>query len=163
MSCSRAVRIVLAKLVSRGPTVLALEDLHWSDPTSLRLTAELGLLASDGALLVLATRRPDPDPGVGELESALGEGLRRRVRVLDLAPIQRSDERALARSLLGGGVSDEVLEAVCEGADGNPLFLEERVASLLDTGALYQDGVDWRLGRDNKAPVPEALERLIRP
>ena len=71
-----AVRSLLAKLVSRGPTVLALEDLHWSDPTSLRLTAELASLASDGPLLVLATRRPEPDPGVGELEAALGKGTR---------------------------------------------------------------------------------------
>ena len=157
-----AVRSLLAGLVSRGPTVLALEDLHWSDPTSLRLTAELASLASNGPLLVLVTRRPEPDPGAGELEAALGEGLGRPVRVLELAPIQWPDERALARSLVGGDISDEVLEAVCEGVDGNPLFLEERVASLLDTGTLRRDAGVWRLGRDGTAPVPEALERLIR-
>ena len=67
-----AVRSLLAKLVSHGPTVLALEDLHWSDPTSLRLTAELASLASSGPLLLVVTRRPEPDPGVGELEAAFG-------------------------------------------------------------------------------------------
>ena len=36
-----AVRAVVARLISRGPTVLVLEDLHWADPTSLRLTEEL--------------------------------------------------------------------------------------------------------------------------
>ena len=66
-----AVRSLLAKLVSRGPTVLALEDLHWSDPTSLRLTAELASLAANGPLLVLVTRRPELDPGVGDMEAAL--------------------------------------------------------------------------------------------
>ena len=157
-----AVRLFMANLVSRGPTVLALEDLHWSDPTSLRLTAELASLASNGPLLVLATRRPEPDPGVGELEAAFSQGLGRRGRVLELVPIQRPDERALARSLVGGDISDEVLDAICEGVDGNPLFLEERVASLLDTGVLQRGAGVWRLGRDGTAPVPEALERLIR-
>ena len=136
--------------------------MHWSDPTSLRLTADLGSLASDGPLLVLVTRRPEPDPGVGELEAGLRQGLGRAARVLDLAPIQAPDERALARSLLGGAVDHDVLEGVCEGADGNPLFLEERVASLLDTGLLHRDGPAWRLGHDGRAPLPEALERLIR-
>ena len=75
-----AVRSLLAKLVSRGPTVLALEDLHWSDPTSLRLTAELASLASSGPLLILGTRRPEPDPGAGELEAALSRGIGRPVR-----------------------------------------------------------------------------------
>jgi predicted ATPase len=46
--------------------------------------------------------------------------------------------------------------------DGNPLFLEERVASLLDTGALHRDPGGWRLALESTVPVPEALERLIR-
>jgi class 3 adenylate cyclase len=157
-----AVRSLLSKFVSRGPTVLAIEDLHWSDPTSLRLTAELASLGCSDPLLVLVTRRPEPDPGVGELEAALGQSLGRRVRLLDLVALQRPDERALARLLLGGDVSVDVLEAVCEGADGNPLFLEERVASLLDTGVLQRDVAGWQLRPDSKAPLPDALERLIR-
>ncbi len=51
---------------------------------------------------------------------------------------------------------------VCSGVDGNPLFLEERLASLLDTGALGRHGNTWRLGESDPAPVPEALERLVR-
>ena len=46
--------------------------------------------------------------------------------------------------------------------DGNPLFLEERLASLLDTGALERDDTGWRLASANANAVPEVLERLIR-
>ena len=76
-------------------------------------------------------------------------------------PIPKSAELALARSLLGGEVGHEVLEAVCDGVDGNPLFLEERVASMLDT-VVHRDGAGWRLGAGAPARVPEALERLVR-
>ena len=99
-----AVRSVLARLIEHGPTVLALEDLHWSDPTSLRLTGELATLAVSGPLLVLATRRPEPDPGVGELEAELAADPARAFRVLQLVPLHEGAERALARSLLGGTV-----------------------------------------------------------
>ena len=157
-----AVRSVLARLLERGPTVLAMEDLHWCDPTSLRLTAELATLALTGPLLVLLTRRPEPDPGVGELEADLAANAASPLRRVELAPVQRSDERALARSLLGGSVDDAVVEAACEGADGNPLFLEERLASLVDSGALSRDATGWRFGEPEAAPLPEALERLIR-
>ena len=58
--------------------------------------------------------------------------------------------------------TDEVLEAVCQGVDGNPLFLEERLASLLDTGALERDDAGWRLASADANAVPEVLERLIR-
>ena len=85
----QAVRSVLARLIEHGPTVLALEDLHWSDPTSLRLTGELATLASSGPLLVLATRRPEPDPGVGELEAELAADPARPFQVLQLVPIQQ--------------------------------------------------------------------------
>ncbi len=157
-----AVRSVLTNVLSRGPTVLALEDLHWSDPTSLRLTADLATLCASGPLLVLLTRRPEPDPGVGELETELAADPGRPLRVLQLAPIHKSEERALARSLLGGDAGDEVLDVACAGVDGNPLFLEERVASLLDTGALKRESSGWRATSDKTITVPEALERLIR-
>jgi tetratricopeptide (TPR) repeat protein len=157
-----AVRTVLTNLLSHGPTVLALEDLHWADPTSLRLTADLATLVASGPLLVLGTRRPEPDPGVGELEAELAADPSRALKTLRLAPIQKREERALARSLLGAGTDDEVLKLACEGVEGNPLFLEERVASLLDTGALQREDDQWRANRPKVSPVPEALERLIR-
>ena len=157
-----AVRLLFSRLVERGPTVLCLEDLHWSDPTSLRLTASLATLADDGPLLVLATHRPEPDPGVAELEAALAAGPARPLKVLQLEPIPKPAERSLARSLLGGEVGDEVVKLVCSGVDGNPLFLEERLASLLDIGALGRHGNTWRLEKSDATPVPAALERLVR-
>ena len=157
-----AVRSVLIRLLERGPTVLALEDLHWSDQTSLRLTGELATLAATGPLLVLVTRRPEPDPGVGELEAQLAAAPASSLRALQLGPIPRPAEEALARSLLGGEAGEDVVEFVCEGVDGNPLFLEERLASLLDIGALQRGSAGWCLGRSEAKPVSGALERLIR-
>src|ERR1019366_3546626 len=124
---------LVSTLVAAGPTVLVLEDLHWADPTSLHLPEELSSLTNEGPLLLVLTHRPEPDPGVSALEAALGADQDLRVRRLALAPLGPGAERDLARALLGDGTSDEVVDAVGQGAEGNPLFVEERLASLLET------------------------------
>ncbi len=157
-----AVSAVVARLVATGPTILALEDLHWADPTSLKLTEELAALAEEGPLLVLATRRHDPDPGVSGLEASIQAEGRCALHRVELLPLPEQAERELARALIGEDVDDSVVEAVCASVDGNPLFLEERFSSLLETGALVRDEDEWRLGETIEAEIPEVLERLIR-
>src|SRR5712671_1642813 len=104
-----------SRLVAAGPAVLVLEDLHWADPTSLRLTFDLARLAVGRRLLILATSRTETAPVLDGLDA----------RRLTLEPLAGADEEELARSLMGDGASREVLDTVLASADGNPLFLEE--------------------------------------
>ena len=63
--------------------MLVLEDLHWADPTSLRLTLELARLAAGHVegwrLLILATGRPEAAPALDRLDA----------RRLELVPLRR--------------------------------------------------------------------------
>jgi len=152
-----AVRSVVSRFAAAGPTVLVLEDLHWADPTSLRLTLELAELAAGRPLLVLATARPDAGPEVAALAA------REETRQLVLSPLSTDAAEALAGSLIGGQVAGpEVLAAVLADADGNPLFLEERLSSLLETRTLVREQGTWRLRRTQGPEVPQVLERLVR-
>ncbi len=157
-----AVEAVITRLRSFGPTVLVLEDLHWSDPTSLHLTAEIAALTKDGPLLLLLTRRPEPDPGVSALEETLASSSGITFRRLELAPLGPEPTRALVLALLGRGAEDEVVSAVTHSTEGNPLFVEERLSSLLETGALKRAEAGWQLASSPSGGVPEALERLVR-
>ena len=154
---------LVSRLVSYGPVVLVLEDLHWADPTSLRLTEELSSLTEGAPLLAVLTRRPEPDPGVSALEAALGAVPGLSLHTLELLSLSDSAERELALALLGEGAAEEVVDAVREGAAGNPLFLEERLSSLLETHALVRAGPSsWRLDLARPGALPEAIERLVR-
>jgi class 3 adenylate cyclase len=157
-----AVRAVVGRLVEKGPTVLVLEDLHWADPISLWLTEELTVVTGEGPLLLLATRRPEPDPGVSGIEKALDADADCFLHRVELSPLPPAAERALARSLVGPNAGEAVIEAMCAGVDGNPLFLEERFSSLVETGALVRDETTWHLSGGAGTDVPEVLERLIR-
>ncbi len=153
-----ALRTVISRLVpARRPAVIVLEDLHWADPTSLRFTAELVTLTAGRPLLILATTRPDADPEAGDLATIAG------VRTVDLRPLPDAAARELARALMGGGdPSAEVLDAVVATVDGNPLFLEERLSSLLETGALAGGPGGWRLTDVPGPALPQVLDRLVR-
>jgi Predicted ATPase len=63
---------------------------------------------------------------------------------------------------MGDGASREVLDTVLASADGNPLFLEERLSSLLETRTLVREQGAWRLSRTAGPQLPQALERLVR-
>jgi class 3 adenylate cyclase/tetratricopeptide (TPR) repeat protein len=157
-----SVKAVVARLAAAGPTVLVLEDLHWADPTSLRLTEELAEVAGHAPLLLVATHRPEPDPGVSALENGLETSGRYRFRRMRLSPLTPREERELAKLVVGRASGEEVVGAVCTSAEGNPLFLEERFSSLVETGALVRTGAKWALSGGSAVEVPEVLERLIR-
>jgi tetratricopeptide (TPR) repeat protein len=156
-----AVRALVTRFTAVAPAVLVLEDLHWADPTSLRLTAELAELAASRPLLLLTTARRGAGewPGVPGLTSAHEIRLRR---------LGAAAAGTLATSLIGQVGGPEVLAAILADAAGNPLFLEERLAEMLEAGILVREQGAWQLrGPAGQQPasqvaVPQVLERLVR-
>ena len=63
---------------------------------------------------------------------------------------------------MGDRAVPAVVEAVRAGTEGNPLFLEERLLSMVDTGALVGGPGRWHLSEKASVGVPEALERMVR-
>ena len=108
------------------PLVLALEDLHWADPTSLELLrgiAERGALAP---LLVVATTRPEFRPAWG---------VRSHHITISLAPLDRQQVREMVAELSARhALANEVVEDVAARTGGVPLFIEEVTRLLLERG-----------------------------
>ena len=162
-----AVRALVTRFAAVTPTVLVLEDLHWADPTSLRLIAELAELTAGRPLLLIATTRPEAAAAVTVLSG--------RPREIRLRPLGADDAEALAMSLIGQVGGREVLSAALASAEGNPLFLEERLAEMLETGFLVRERDTWWLREPageqapppggvaaNQVVLPLVLERLVR-
>ena len=108
------------------PIVLALEDVHWADPTTidvLRGIAERGVLAP---LFVLITARPEFRPAWG---------MRSHHSTISLAPLDRNHVREMVVELSARhALSKEVIENVAERTGGVPLFVEEVTRLLLERG-----------------------------
>ena len=108
------------------PVVLAFEDLHWADPTTLdvlRGIAERGALAP---LLIVATTRPEFRPPWG---------MRSHHGTISLAPLDRAQVRDMVAELSARhALPRDVVEDVAARTGGVPLFVEEVTRLLLDRG-----------------------------
>jgi class 3 adenylate cyclase/predicted ATPase len=108
------------------PVVLALEDLHWADPTTLdvlRGIAERGALAP---LFVLMTARPEFRPPWGA---------RSHHGTISLVPLDRHQVQHMVKGLAARyALPKELIEGVTERTGGVPLFVEEVTRLLLERG-----------------------------
>jgi class 3 adenylate cyclase/predicted ATPase len=108
------------------PLVLAFEDLHWADPTTLdvlRGIAERGALAP---LLVVATTRPEFRPPWG---------MRSHHGTISLAPLDRAQVQEMVAELSARhALPRDVVEDVAARTGGVPLFVEEVTRLLLERG-----------------------------
>lgn len=153
-------------LVRQGdgwPLLLAVEDIHWADETSLDFLLHLARrLAARPVLLLLTYRDDEAGPGLRRALAALDrERLAAEVR---LGPLSRDDTAVMLRAIfdLGRPVRADFLEAIYGIAEGNPFFTEEILRSLLASGAL----ADANTLRDrcpvDGFPIPRSVREAVR-
>src|SRR5215831_13292817 len=128
------------------PLLLALDDVHWSDPDSLTFLYLLCRRAATLPLAVVATVRPWPDPALRAAEQLTAQGL---AEIQRLAPLTDRAAREVLRDHLGDIGGDAADRAVAE-CDGNPLLLELAVPELRAAGP-----------RPAAEPGAEASRRLL--
>ena len=115
------------------PVVLAFEDLHWADPTSLDLIQSLAERGAQAPLLVVATTRP---------EFRAPWGMRSHHAVVALAPLDRTEVRRMVGDIAAQhALPQEVVERVSERTGGVPLFVEEVTRLLVERGDTGSQGV----------------------
>jgi DNA-binding CsgD family transcriptional regulator/tetratricopeptide (TPR) repeat protein len=117
----------------RQPVLLALEDIHWADPSSLLLVGQLARRLADRPVGVVATHRPSRDLAVlDSLDRELSSETVHRIRLHALPEAVVHD---LARRQLGGRPGPG-LAAALAGAGGNPFFVTELLHALVDDRAV---------------------------
>jgi predicted ATPase/class 3 adenylate cyclase len=151
-----AFTTTLVALAKGRPLVLAVEDVHWLDGSSAELTRELVQLCEREPLALYLIARPEAEPALTEIAGDLPR------RAIDLEPLDEEGVGALVRSLLGGDVQDGFGALVRDRTAGNPLFVEELLRSLQETGSLTRRNGVWRTkpGWDAEA-VPPTIEELL--
>ena len=108
------------------PLVIATEDLHWADPSTLELTQLLVEQGATAPLLLLYTARP---------EFRAQWPLRAHHTQITLNRLSARNVRTMVGEVAAQqALSDETITAVIERTSGVPLFVEELTRALLDSG-----------------------------
>src|SRR5262249_35428355 len=142
---------ILQELAEQQPMLFIVEDLHWTDPTTLELLNLLLDQTPTASMLVLLTCRPHFQPSWTH-RSYLTE-----VSVTRLAQPQvaRMVERVAGEKTLPA----EVLQQIIAKTDGVPLFVEEITKAILDSGQLtVVDGHYALTGALSTLAIPATLQ-----
>lgn len=155
----RAYSSWIAGIGREGPVVLALHDIHWADHGTLEVLRGLLRLLDDRPLMIAATSRGTPDARDREFRELAQRGHPERVVDVALGPLDDREAERLLTQLAPGEVAAEAKREVIGLAEGNPLYLEHLLRSLLESGGLAARRT-WAL-TVSAAKLPTALESLL--
>jgi DNA-binding winged helix-turn-helix (wHTH) protein len=145
----REIAEALEALTADTPLILTLEDLHWSDPSTLELLAFLARRRQSARLLILGTYRPVEMLGDGgqPLRTTIQELYAHKLSVeLALGLLSETDVSTYLRACFPLSVLPDRLAAVLhQRTDGNPLFLVSMVEDLLTKGVIVEENGCWGL------------------
>lgn len=158
-----AVTAFIRAASAEAPVALLLDDLHWSDASTVYLLAHLARQTRADRVLILGTFRDTDVDQTHPLHDALldltRERLLERVR---LEPLTAEGVGSLVKSVLGSGeVGPEVTQVIHARSEGNPLFAAEVVRELYERNFLVCQHGEWRLTAEAAVAVPETVRMLI--
>jgi hypothetical protein len=111
------------------PTLFVFEDIHWADNAQLDLLEYLATHVRGAPAVFLALARSE----LLEVRPSWGSGVLGHTTI-PLEPLSPVDAASIASYLLSGGGDLSSVERLVAVAEGNPLFIEELAASLLERG-----------------------------
>jgi predicted ATPase len=142
---------LLLELAEQQPVLLILEDLHWTDPSTLELIGLLLDQTPSASMLVLLTCRPYFQPAWHH-RSYLTE-----ITVNRLSPTQVT--QIVTRMTDGKAFPAAVLQQTIEKTDGVPLFVEEMTKAILESGSLKDVDNHYELtGSLSTFAIPATLQ-----
>jgi len=145
------LRRLFTHMTDEQPVVIIVENLHWIDATSQEFLAQLAPAVTGNRLLLIVTTRLGASPPwlPAEAESITMEGI---------TPAALLD---MMCALIGcAQVADPLYEVLRAKSEGNPLYVEEIVHQLRETGAIAVEEGEARLVSDTIS-IPETVHDII--
>lgn len=159
-----AIARCLEAVAEEGPVLLAVDDVHWADVSSLEVLHFLAHRLREAPVLLVATYRPaELSPEARRFARSLMAD--RLAGLAVLVPLGEDDVRELLRGLaafeedhVAAGVTAHLHRACA----GNPLFLSELLQALARDGTLAARGGRWHLaGGMRSEDLPRTLVKLM--
>ncbi|TMK82206.1 MAG: hypothetical protein E6G47_01055, partial [Actinobacteria bacterium] len=145
------LRSVFLRVSEHQPVVFVVENVHWIDASSAAFLQSLADAVPAHRVLLLLTARPGPAasavPPIAE--------------TIALGGLDDGERRRMMLALLGArSTSDELFQTVLAKAEGNPLYLEEIVRQLRETGGVVVESGHATL-RTSDLKVPATIHDII--
>jgi predicted ATPase len=146
-----AIVAIMLELAERQPVLLILEDLHWTDPTTLELFDLLIDQTPAASIYLLLTCRPEYQPHWSHRSHVTEVTINR----LSREQITHMAERVADAKRL----PDDIVQQLVDKTDGVPLYVEEMTKSVLESGVLKEtDGCYELTAPLSSLAIPATLQ-----
>jgi class 3 adenylate cyclase/tetratricopeptide (TPR) repeat protein len=158
MKLHESIQSIVSALTRGAPAVICLEDLHWTDPSSIELLRTI-LLKFNYPALILCVSRPQFSLFTSQQLSGIGK-FYYEMRLQDLSP---TEAQGMVESLLKTeAIPAELRNFIQRKAEGNPFYLEEVINSLIETETLIEKDNTWVLTRPlAEIDIPSNVQGVI--
>jgi predicted ATPase/DNA-binding SARP family transcriptional activator/class 3 adenylate cyclase len=161
----RAAEMLIEHAARQRPLVVVYEDLHWADPTSLALLEQVLATTDRVPLLFVCVLRPETEHGCWRIREAAARDYRHRHVDLWLEPLSGDESERLVRSLLEiEELRLTLRERIVRYTEGNPLYLEEVLRSLIAERAIayHRETGCWQaVGDVATLSIPDTLQGVL--
>ena len=167
----RELTDVLEAVTTEGPLVLCLEDLHWSDASTLDWMAAFAQRPEPARVLLIGTLRPQTDASGGHPLSRVVDGLhvKRCCCEIMLTGMSESDVADFVDLRLpsapGQAQNLRRIAILVHGhTGGNPLFVLNVLEDLVARGLIVEQAGRWALNSDldeTDLGTPDDVRRII--
>ena len=148
-------RRLLETLAVERPLVMIVDDLHSAEATFLDFLDHLLETVEGASLLVLGSARHELTERHPEWASAQED------RLVSLQPLSEADAGRIVEELLGS-LDASVRTRVAEAAEGNPLYVEQIVSMLVETGAIERGVEGWVARKGSgQLQIPPTVQALV--
>lgn len=154
------------QLATQSPVLLIIEDVHWSDDTSLDFLSYLARRSTSHSLLLLLTYRHD------EMHPALRSWLaqldrERLAHEMRLAPLSRDELDTMLSTIfepqhtsfdMRRFLHGELLDTLYALTEGNPFFVEETLNSLIAVDDIFYTQNYWNHRPLREVRIPRSVQ-----
>jgi len=154
----REITEALEELSATTPIVLVLEDLHWSDPSTLDLLTSISSRTSKARLMILGTHRPVEGGGSGHPLSRMQHQchVHQQCRLVQLSYLQEEEIADYLEACFPAlGRNEQLAASLYDRTKGNPLFVGAIVEELARSEQFLADPkqIHWI--------VPETIQQIF--
>ena len=159
-----AVSQFITNISRETPLLVVLDDLQWTDPSSLLLLHYLARGVQKTPLLLLGAYRSSDINDKHPLSPVLTELNRERLpQSISLKRMSLDDISEMIRQILEqDDVPTEFCKMVYEKTRGNPFFAEEVIKSLKEEEVIYREENKWKIKEVSRIEFPETVKSVLK-
>ena len=159
----KSLRDLLICISEEQSLIIALEDLHWADASSISLLESLFSVSQTHPILFINIFRPNFKETGDKIKHTIDKNYSDHSSTIQLVPLgKKLSESLINNMLMIKGMPTQYKEKIIKRTGGNPFFMEEVVRSLIDQGAITVKNDKFEItSKIDVVHIPDTINDLL--